>query len=127
MTLLNIHFLHGVSLNLYLFSHIRTSFPKSIFSGNLWVEKACIIMYAFDYRLVLQWMPLDLLIQHVHHALKVMYSYRYYNYTDGHCFTQATYCIRSPSHLYHMGFIPPLFMFFSMLFTEKFIHSSATS
>ena len=29
-------------------------------------------------------MPLDLLIQHVHHALKVIYSYRYYNYTDEH-------------------------------------------
>ena len=41
-------------------------------------------MYASDYRLGLQWMPLDLLIQHVHHALKVMYSYRYYNYTDRH-------------------------------------------
>ena len=41
-------------------------------------------MYASDYRLGLQWMPLDLLIQHVHRALKVMYSYRYYNYTDGH-------------------------------------------
>ena len=50
----------------------------------MWIEKACIIMYASDYRLGLQWMPLDLLIQHVHRALKVMYSYRYYNYTDGH-------------------------------------------
>ena len=30
------------------------------------------------------WIPLDLLIQYVHRALKVMYSYRYYNYTDGH-------------------------------------------
>ena len=29
-------------------------------------------------------MPLDLLIQHVHRALKVIYSYRYYNYTDDH-------------------------------------------
>ena len=29
-------------------------------------------------------MPVDLLIQHVHRALKVVYSYRYYNYTDKH-------------------------------------------
>ena len=50
----------------------------------MWIEKACVIMYASDYRLGLQWMPLDLLIQHVHRALKAMYSYRYYNYADGH-------------------------------------------
>ena len=41
-------------------------------------------MHASDYRLGLQWMPMDLLIQHVHRALKVIYSYRYYNYTDEH-------------------------------------------
>ena len=61
------------------------------------------------------WMPLDLLIQHVHRALKVMYSYRYYNYTDGHS-----------SRLLHLITITPiphglyLFMLFSMLFSEKF-------
>ena len=38
---------------------------------------------ASDYSLGLQWMPVDLLI-HVHRALKVIYSYRYYNYTDEH-------------------------------------------
>ena len=43
-----------------------------------------IIMHASDYRLGLQWMPVDLLIQHMHCALKVIYSYRYYNYTDEH-------------------------------------------
>ena len=39
---------------------------------------------ASDYRLGLQWMPVDLLIQQVHRALKVIYSYRYYNYTNEH-------------------------------------------
>ena len=38
--------------------------------------------HASDYRLGLQWMLLDLLTQH--RALKVMYSYKDYNYTDGH-------------------------------------------
>ena len=66
----------------------------------MWVKKACIIMYASDYRLGLQWMPLDLLIQHVHHALKVMYSYRHYNYTDGHSIYS--------SHLLHSITITPI-------------------
>ena len=41
-------------------------------------------MHAPDSRLGLQWIPVDLLIQHMHRALKVIYSYRYYNYTDEH-------------------------------------------
>ena len=55
----------------------------------------------------LQWMPLDLLIQHVHRALKVIYSYRYYNYTDEH-----SILLKLPiafghhhAHLYHIGSI----------------------
>ena len=71
-------------------------------------------------------MPLDLLIQHVHRALKVMYSYRYYNYTDGH-----SILLQPPIAFdHHNNPIPHglyLFMLFSMLFTEKFFHSSATS
>ena len=40
-----------------------------------------IITHAPDYRLGLQWIPVELLIQHMHCALKVI---RYYNYTDEH-------------------------------------------
>ena len=47
-------------------------------------------------------MPLDLLIQH--RTLKVMHSYRYYNYTDGHSILlkPPIVAICSLSHLYHM-------------------------
>ena len=83
-------------------------------------------MYASDYRLGLQWMPLDLLIQYVHRALKVMYI------AIGVIIIQMDTLFYS-SHLLHSITITPiphglyLFMLFSMLFTEKFFHSSATS
>ena len=82
-------------------------------------------MYASDYRLGLQWMPLDLLIQHVHHALKVMYSYRYYNYTDGHSILLKPPIAFDHHHTYTTWALS--LYAFAMLFTEKFFHSSATS
>ena len=82
-------------------------------------------MYASDYRLGLQWMPLNLLIQHVHRALKVMYSYKYYNYTDGHSILLKPPIAFDHHHTYTTWALS--LYAFSMLFTEKFFHSSATS
>ena len=85
-------------------------------------------VYASDYRVGLQWMPLDLLIQHVHRALKVMYSYRYYNYADGHFILLQPPIAFSHHHTYTTWALSPYANFqVSMLFTENFFHSSVTS
>ena len=68
-------------------------------------------------------MPLDLLIQH--RTLKVMHSYRYYNYTDGHSILlkPPIVAICSLSHLYHMhGLYLFMVTFFPchLSFTKKF-------
>ena len=72
----------------------------------------------------LQWIPVDLLIQHMHRALKVIYSYRYYNYTDEH-----SILLKPP--ILHLVTITPMphgvYLFMLTFSTKKFFHSSATS
>ena len=64
-------------------------------------------------------MPLDLLIEHVHRALKVMYSYRYYYYTDRHSILLKP-PIAFDNHYIYTTWALSLYAFFDVIFTEIF-------